>query len=158
MITYSVLEFKAQVFLINSYLSHKVNIWIFCFPGKTEHFYRLRTKELCWEASAVSFKFFFIFLSISSSFSWLFSAAPQQLQKPRESSNVLNTNGASFDQVTRKFGPLYFKNVPSPLRILCKVTQKRLHVIVKKNGRFSLFTPSCQPPLVNYHLILLAKI
>ena len=27
-----------------------------CFPGKTEHFYWLRTKELCWEASALSFK------------------------------------------------------------------------------------------------------
>ena len=44
-----------------------VNIWFF-FPGKTEHFYWLRTKELCREASAVSFKFFFIFLSISSIF------------------------------------------------------------------------------------------
>ena len=40
----------------------------FCFPGKTEHFYWLRTKELCWEASAVSFNFFFIFLSSSLTF------------------------------------------------------------------------------------------
>ena len=37
----------------------------FCFPGKTEHFYWLRTKELCWEASAVSFTFLFVFLSSS---------------------------------------------------------------------------------------------
>ena len=60
----------------------------FCFPGKTEHFYWLRTKEFCWEASAVSFNFFFIFLSSFLTFSWLFSAAlklllefSQQLQK-----------------------------------------------------------------------------
>ena len=110
-----------------------MNIWIFCFPGKTEHFYWLRTKELCWEASAVSFKFFFIFLSISSSFSWLFSAAPQQLQKPRENSNVLNTNGASFDQVTRKFGPLYFNsnymywNVTVPAKLCCIAMLFLLH-------------------------------
>ena len=37
----------------------------FCFPCKTEHFYWLGTKELCWEASVVSFNFFFIFLSSS---------------------------------------------------------------------------------------------
>ena len=40
----------------------------FCFPGKTECFYWLRTKEHCWEASAVSFNFFFIFLSRSLPF------------------------------------------------------------------------------------------
>jgi len=39
------------------------------FPGKTEHFYWLRTKELCWEASAVSFNFFFVFLSSFLDFS-----------------------------------------------------------------------------------------
>ena len=66
----------------------------FCFPGKTEHFYWLRTKELCWEACAVSFNFFFIFLSssltfLSSSytFAWIFSAAPKMLKN----SNVLDT-------------------------------------------------------------------
>ena len=37
----------------------------FCFPIKTERFYWLRTMRLCWEASAVSFNFFFIFLSSS---------------------------------------------------------------------------------------------
>ena len=81
-----------------------VNVWIFVFlgnPGKTEHFYWLRTKELCWAASAVSFNFFFTFLSSSSIFSWLFSAAlkvffgfSQQLQKLQENSNVLNKNGS----------------------------------------------------------------
>ena len=56
----------------------------FCFPGKTEHFYWLRTKELCWEASAVSFNFFYIFLS---TFAWIFSAA----LKTCKNSNVFYT-------------------------------------------------------------------
>ena len=38
---------------------------IFLFSWQNRNFYWLRTKELCWEASAVSFKFFFIFLSSS---------------------------------------------------------------------------------------------
>ena len=52
----------------------------FCFSGKIEHFYWLRTKELCWEAS--TFSLFF------SAAPWLFSTAlklllgfSQQLQK-----------------------------------------------------------------------------
>ena len=59
----------------------------FYFPCKTEHFYWLRTKELCWEASAVSFNFFFIFLSSSRTFAWIFSAA----SKMCKNSNVLDT-------------------------------------------------------------------
>ena len=80
----------------------------FCFPGKTEHFYWLRTKELCWEASAVSFKFFFIFLSIST----FFLGFSQQLLssfKNRAKIQMFFTQMEQFsDYVTRKFGPLYF--------------------------------------------------
>ena len=89
----------------------------FCFPGKTEHFYWLRTKELCWEAIAVSFNFFFIFLSssltfLSSSyiFAWIFSAAP----KRRTNSNVLDTlPGRDISQA------IFFKILPTLIYYIC---------------------------------------
>ena len=62
------------------------------FPGKTEHFYWLRTKKLCWEACAVSF--YFLFFSAAP---WLFSAGLKLLldflssSKNVPNSNVLNT-------------------------------------------------------------------
>ena len=40
-----------------------VKIWIFVFPAKQNIW--MRSKELCWEGSAVSFNFFLIFLSSS---------------------------------------------------------------------------------------------
>ena len=56
------------------------------------------------------------------------------------------------------------KNVPSPLRILCKVTQKRLHVIVKKKWTFlALFSflpataSKLSPYFVGQNIILLTK-
>ena len=59
---------------------------------------------------------------------------------------------------------LVIKNVPSPLHILCKVTQKRLHVIVKKKWTFlALFSflpataSKLSPYFVGQNIILLTK-
>ena len=87
----------------------------FCFPGKTEHFYWLRTKELCWEASAVSFNFFFVFLSSSSIFldfsQHLLNFCLDFLSSFKNRAKIqmfLTQNEPDTDHVTRKIGPLYF--------------------------------------------------
>ena len=89
---------------------------IYCFPGKTEHFYWLRTKELCWEASAVSFNFFIVFLSSSSIFldfsQHLLNFCLDFLSSFKNRAKIqmfLTQNEPDTDHVTRKIGPLYFK-------------------------------------------------
>ena len=70
----------------------------FCFPGISTDWVPKKSAEKP--------------VQLASNFSLFFSAALKLLlrsfKKPSENSNVLNTNGANSDHVTRKIGPLYF--------------------------------------------------
>ena len=57
----------------------------FCF---LEHFYWLRTKELCWEARAVSFNFFFIFLTSRICIKYFYQCWQLLVGAWQESTNV----------------------------------------------------------------------